>query len=222
MIKTTVLICGPCCRFLKHMNASFGALIHSILLYHSIKTAGYGVGISLRAYAKHRGVSDTVVRKAVKAGRISLEPDGRVDIAKADRQWTLNTDPSQQRKSALSTKAVRNAALETVNETLKESGGPASGTTYMQARTANEVLKAQSNRVKLKQIKQELVDRSKAIAHVFKLARSERDAWLNWPSRVSAQMAARLAVDPHTMNVVLEAAVREHLQELGKIQSRVD
>lgn len=180
------------------------------------------MGVSLRAYAKHRGVSDTAVRKAVKAGRISLESDGSVDIAKADRQWTLNTDQSQQRKPAAATKAVPKAALDAVDETLKESGGPASGTTYMQARTANEVLKAQTNRVKLQQLKQELVDRSKAIAHVFKLARSERDAWLNWPSRVSAQMAARLEVDPHTMHVVLEASVREHLQELGEIQSRVD
>ena len=36
---------------------------------------------------------------------------------------------------------------------------------------------------------------------IFKLARSERDAWLNWPARISAQMAAKLDVDPHTMHI---------------------
>jgi hypothetical protein len=35
-------------------------------------------------------------------------------------------------------------------------------------------------------------------------------------------MAARLAVDAHAMHVALEAAVREHLQELGDMRPRVD
>ncbi|MGD7355809.1 elements of external origin, partial [Ralstonia pseudosolanacearum] len=43
-----------------------------------------------------------------------------------------------------------------------------------------------------------------------------------WPARVSAQMAATLGVDPHTMHVALESTVREHLQELGELRPRVD
>jgi hypothetical protein len=31
-------------------------------------------------------------------------------------------------------------------------------------------------------------------------------------------MAAKLGVDPHTMHIALEAAVREHLQELGEMR----
>lgn len=98
----------------------------------------------------------------------------------------------------------------------------AGGTSLLQARTVNEVVKAQTNKVRLARLKGELVDRPQAIAHVFKLARSERDAWLNWPARISAQMAAKLGVDPHTMHIALEAAVREHLQELGEMRPRVD
>ncbi len=79
-----------------------------------------------------------------------------------------------------------------------------------------------NQQVRLARLKGELVDRSQAIAHVFKLARAERDAWLNWPARVSAQMAATLGVDPHTMHVALESGVREHLQELGELRPRVD
>jgi hypothetical protein len=74
----------------------------------------------------------------------------------------------------------------------------------------------------LARLKGELVDRAQAMAHVFKLARTERDAWLNWPARVSAQLAAKLEVDPHTMHISLEAAVREHLQELGEMRTRID
>ncbi len=43
--------------------------------------------ISIRAYAKHRGVSDTAVRKALKAGRIQLDTDGKINIAAADLAW---------------------------------------------------------------------------------------------------------------------------------------
>jgi hypothetical protein len=92
----------------------------------------------------------------------------------------------------------------------------------MQARTANEVLKAQTNRIKLQQLKNDLVDRAKAIAHVFRIARAERDAWLSWPARISAQMAAELEVDPHKMHVMLESYVRQHLSELSDIQPKVD
>ncbi len=99
---------------------------------------------------------------------------------------------------------------------------PTGGTSLLQARTVNEVVKAQTNKVRLARLKGELVDRSQAIAHVFTLARAERDAWLNWPARVSAQMAAALGIDPHPMHVALEAAVRNHLQELGELRPRVD
>ena len=53
------------------------------------------MGLSIRAYAQHRGVSHTAVAKAIKAGRISVEPDGKIDPAKADAQWARNTLPSQ-------------------------------------------------------------------------------------------------------------------------------
>jgi hypothetical protein len=96
------------------------------------------------------------------------------------------------------------------------------GTSLLQARTVNEVLKAKLKQVELAEKKEELVDRAKAVAHVFKLARTERDAWLNWPARISAQMAATLGVDPHAMHMTLESAVRDHLSELGELRPRVD
>jgi len=205
------------------------------------------MGISIRAYGRHRGVSEAAVRKAIRAGRITPEPDGTIDPAKADAEWTRNTDVAQQRgeqkrrvMEAQRTagesrrKAVPQAALNAVSETLSEHGTSAGGTTYMQARAANEVLKAQTARIRLQQLKKELVDRSKALAHVFRLARQERDAWMSWPARVSAQMAAELSakivekpdggfeVDAHTLHVTLESHVREHLAALADLKPRVD
>lgn len=174
------------------------------------------MGISIRAYARHRGVTDTAVHKAIRAGRITPEADGSIDPDRADLEWARNTDTP---RAGTRKPAVKVAVPEASGDA---PAPPAGGTSLLQARTVNEVVKAQTNKVRLARLKGELVDRPQAIAHVFKLARTERDAWLNWPARISAQMAATLACDAHAMHVALEAAVREHLQELGELRPRVD
>ena len=185
------------------------------------------MGLSIRAYARHRGVSDTAIRKAIKAGRITPEADGTIDPQRADAQWSQNTlDVAPGTKAGTAStsqadelpmpQAPRAARAPTAPS------GPNGGTTLLQARTANEIVKAQANKVRLARLKGELVDRQQAIAHVFALARAERDAWINWPPRIAPQLAARLAVDPHAMHVALDAVVREHLQELAEIQPRLD
>lgn len=92
------------------------------------------------------------------------------------------------------------------------------GTTFLQAKTANEVLKAQERRLRLQKMKNEVVDRSRATALVFRLAREERDTWVNWPARIAALMAAELGVEAHPMQKVLETHVRAHLAELAEIR----
>ena len=175
------------------------------------------MGISIRAYARHRGVTDTAVHKAIRAGRITPEADGSIDANRADLEWARNTDIP---RTGTRKQAVKVAVPEASGDA--PAALPAGGTSLLQARTVNEVVKAQTNKVRLARLKGELVDRPQAIAHVFKLARSERDAWLNWPARISAQMAAKLGLDPHAMHVALETAVREHLQELGDLRPKVD
>jgi len=142
---------------------------------------------SNRELARQLGVSETAVRRAEKAGRIRREADGAWDLATVKAAWASNTDQAQQRppRSSEATdrlrtmKPVPEAAVGAVRETLREHGEPVSagGMTFMQARTANEVLKAQERRVRLQRMKGELVDRAKAVAQVFKLARGELPAW---------------------------------------------
>ena len=182
------------------------------------------MGISIRAYARHRGVSDAAVRKAIAAGRITPEADGTIDAERVDREWARNSDAP---RNGTATRAVKVAVQESSGATgdgqaASLATSAAGGTSLLQARTVNEVVKAQTNKVRLAQLKGDLVDRSQAIAHVFRLARTERDAWLNWPARISAQMAAKLEIDAHELHVALESAVRDHLIELGELRARVD
>jgi hypothetical protein len=113
---------------------------------------------------------------------------------------------------------VAEAAVGSVRETLKEQGLPASGrVTFVQARTAHEIAKAHLARLRLQRMKGELVDRSRAIATVFALARRERDGWVQWPARAAALIAAELQIDPHRCEQVLESHVRRYLEELSEI-----
>ena len=181
------------------------------------------MGLSIRAYARHRGVSHVAVKKAIDTGRITPEADGTIEPNRADLEWAQNTvaarKPVAAKTASPAAEPIRpaSAPVEPVAPPLT-----AGGTSLLQARTVNEVVKAQTNKVRLAQLKGDLVDRSQAIAHVFRLARTERDAWLNWPARISAEMAAKLEVDAHELHVALESAVRDHLIELGDMRPRVD
>ena len=172
------------------------------------------MGMSIRAYARRRGISDAAVRKAIKTGRVTPLADGTINPERADLEWELATDKSQQRKPQPNV----NAALEGIRETLREGGQPAGGSNFLHARTANEILKAQTARLKLQRMRGEVIDKAEVTAMVFRLAREERDAWVNWPARISALMAAELGIEPHQMHMCLEKHVRQHLAELADIK----
>jgi len=183
---------------------------------------------SNRKLAEALGVSETAVRKALAAGRISREAGGGFDIARVKRQWAGNTDAAQQRpatKAGPSLRPVPAAALASVRETLRDQGAEplaAGGPSFLQARTANEVLKAQERKLRLQRLKGELIDRARATAQVFTLARQERDAWVQWPARVAADLAAELGLETHTVQTALEAAVKAQLAELAELKPRFD
>ena len=173
---------------------------------------------SNRALARALGVSETAVRKAEKAGRIRRAGDGSWEVDRVKAAWGANTDVAQQRAPSPGLRPVPEAAVGAVRETLRDHGEsvPAGGMTFLQARTANEVLKAQERKLRLGRLKGELVDRARTTALVFRLARAERDAWLQWPARIAATLAAELGVEAHAMQTVLERSLREQLDELAE------
>jgi len=114
---------------------------------------------------------------------------------------------------------VPEAAVGSVRETLKEQGLPAGGAvSFVQARTAHEIAKAHLARLRLQRLRGELVDRARATALAFRLAREERDSWIVWPARVAALMAAELGAEPHAVQTLLESHVRAHLAELAEVR----
>ena len=75
-----------------------------------------------------------------------------------------------------------------------------------------------------------MVDRARAEALVFRLARQERDVWVTWPARVAALMAAQIAaevekqterpvkIEAGILQRVLETHVREQLAALADLR----
>ena len=180
-------------------------------------------GLSERQYAASVGLSRGAIQKAKATGRLVLHADGSIDAVASDALRAEATDPSKNQKAPQpKLRPVSEAAVSAVGETLREQGLTApqvgGGTTFLQAKTANEVLKAQERRIKLLTLKSELIDKSRAISLVFRLARQERDVWVNWPARVAALMAAELGVEPAAMQKVLESHVRTQLDDLAEIK----
>lgn len=191
-------------------------------------------GMSERAYAAHVGLSRGAVQKAKETGRLVQHADGSIDATASDARRAATTDPSKSRALPKAgtprMKPVPDTALSAVGDTLREQGlsTPATGggTTFLQARTANEVLKAQERKLKLAMLKGALIDRERAVGLVFRLAREERDGWVTWPARAAALMASELAVmiaddgvlEPAMMQKVLESHVRAQLDSLAEVR----
>jgi len=194
-------------------------------------------GMSERQYAAYVGLSRGAIQKAKEAGRLVQHADGSIDGVASDARRAAMTDPAKQRGEARDApspapklKSVPDTALSAVGETLREEGLPSpvtgGGTTFLQAKTANEVLKAQERKLKLAKLKGELIDRDRAVGLVFRLAREERDAWVTWPARAAALMASELGVmiadhgslEPAMMQKVLEAHVRAQLDSLAEVR----
>jgi hypothetical protein len=149
-------------------------------------------GMSERQYAAHVGLSRGAIQKAKETGRLVQHADGSIDATASDARRAATTDPSKSRAlpkaSTPRMKPVPDTALSAVGDTLREQGlsTPATGggTTFLQARTANEVLKAQERKLKLAMLKGALIDRERAVGLVFRLAREERDGWVTWDQAV--------------------------------------
>jgi hypothetical protein len=175
-------------------------------------------GMSEREYSAHSGISRGAVQKARKAGRLVVYDDGSINAAASDARRAEMTDPDQQRRSKGGDTGF---------------SGPADSSSYLKARTALTVYQAQERQLAIQKKKGTLVDRARAETLVFRLARQERDAWVTWPSRVAALMAADLTAEmekqsgtperPTTIEVtilqrVLETHVRAQLDALADLR----
>lgn len=181
-----------------------------------IATAQPGRVASQREVARRLGISHTALQKAQRAGRIAPEADGAWDVEKVRARLADSSDPVRKTATLVQPAPPVAARPATPPPLAAPPAAPdplprAAQNTFHDARTANEVLKAQERRLRLDERKGKLVDKARALLLVHRLAKEERDAILAWPARVAAEMAAELGIDAHRLQTMMDTRLREHL-----------
>lgn len=190
------------------------------------------MGLSVRAYAQHRGVSHTAVAKAIKAGRISVEPDGTIDPAKADAQWARNTLPSQSLNIGAKKPAAKvetppvstrvSTPVSTAPVSTPVSTPPletrAAAPDYQTSRAIREAYAARLAKLEFEERTGKLLNADEVKVKYFNLARLLRDRIQQIPRKVAPQIVAAVVAQPDQRVVedLLMEAIREALEELSR------
>jgi hypothetical protein len=184
--------------------------------------------MSLRAYARYRGVSLRAVQKALKTGRISAREDGRLDADIADTNWARNTAPRPQfvakpaSKLAAQKPAPTKAAPEPshhhsdTHTLARQSSEPPrleSGLEYSKARAVRESYLARLAKIDFEERTEKLVSRDEMQVAAFSRYRTFRDGMLNIPDRLAAVLAAE--TDPRQVHELLSTEIRKALTEFS-------
>ena len=190
------------------------------------------MGMGIREYAAHRGVSHVSVIKAIKTGRIQKESDGSIDPFKADSAWEKNTSPAQQRKpdpvpvmpapapdnpvSVPSTKLPTPPVRQPTQRPAEPEAGPSTAgmPNYQMSRAVRETYNAKLTRLDYEERMGKLLNAEDVAKEAFALARRVRDRLLNIPSRMASVLASE--TDSKAIELLLSQELRIALEELSE------
>lgn len=189
------------------------------------------MSISIREFAKREGVSDTLVRKALKLGRLKALPDGKLSPDLVGTAWRegnakgansgANSANPSVRSSTSGVRTLDDAAeLEAEAELLAALGDP--NLDYAEALRRKENYLGLLRQLEYEQKSGALVEMETAENILFDQARANRDAWLNWPTRVGPLLAAELGLEADRVTGVLTEHVHRHISQLGEPEAEVE
>jgi len=162
--------------------------------------------LSQRAYAKHIGMSEAAVRKAIKTGRINLDQNNKINPEVADRQWSENTDPSKQRNISNNDNiltANNTSNQETVNSNL----------TYQKSRAVKETYEAKLRKLEYDIKSGKFIEAAKVKISAFNAARMVRDKLLNIPNQAAPMIINKS--DIFEIKQILKNHITKALEELS-------
>ncbi|WP_175950368.1 hypothetical protein [Burkholderia sp. BCC0405] len=180
--------------------------------------------VSIREFARLEGVSDTLVHRALKAGRLVRAPDGGIDRTLVGSAWHANPKRGDVAKASANTAAnsANTPAAPGTTATLA-GGNPPKGVAYGEALRLKENWIALLRRLEYEHKSGALIELSAAQRVVFDLCREQRDAWLAWPARIAPFLAAEFAVpDLERLVAFLNEHVYQQLAELGEPNPRFE
>ena len=151
-------------------------------------------GVSIRAYARLRGVALSAVQKAIKTKRITPNPDGSIDPERANHEWDRNTFAGKTLHQA----AWAQAAQPSASPPPRGPSGMASQpdvssdpvAAYLRARAVSETFKAKTAQLEYEERAGKLIQATKAGEYASQWSAIAGDALSTWPDRVAPMVAA--------------------------------
>lgn len=187
-------------------------------------------GISIREFARREGVSDTLVRRALTMGRLKAFDDKSMDPSLVGSSWRegnakgANTGANTIDKGSHSTANLKTSGLaDRVND--GESLADAAKRLAAQGDAPHdyaEALRLKENYLALlRQLEYEvksgsLVEMTTVKAVFFEEFRAQRDAWLNWPTRIGPLLAADLGLEADKVTEAITTHVHKQIADLGE------
>jgi hypothetical protein len=163
-------------------------------------------GLSVRAYARVRGVSHVAVLKAIKNRRISQNDDGTIDPDKANREWDQNTFAGK------TMSPPRPAADPPRGSPALPGGDPLA--LYQKAKAKKAVFEAQITELEFNQRSGKLIEATIAGEYASSLSNILRDQVSAWPDRLTPMLAA--ATDETVIHRILAREGDALLRKVSK------
>jgi hypothetical protein len=151
--------------------------------------------LSIKEYAEHRNVSVAAVRKAIKAGRITLNQNEKLNPKSADAEWFENTNPAKQRNSA-----DNNSSDDKIS--------------YHRSRAIREDYNAKLTQLQFERESGKLIPIEEVKVSAFNSGRRIRDRLLNMPDHIAPQLVGKTSI--FEIKNILKSELTKILEELSK------
>lgn len=170
--------------------------------------------VSIREYARSKGVSDTTIRKAIKSGKIKKgydEGSKKIIPQVADREWgDTIVQPLQTGSQTIPAKETKE------NEAAQVITGDGifldKDETYAEALRKDLIIKANLNALKLRMKEGEVVEKSKVYKELFSFGKQIRLRFQSIPDRIIDDVLA--APGRNEAHMILFNAISDVLEEL--------
>ena len=170
--------------------------------------------LSIRGYARHRGVAESAVRKAIAQGRITKGKNGKINPKVADKEWGQNSDPAQ-----IKAENTLDSPDYSQNSAPNSQGNLIGGPSYQQSRAIKEAYGAKLLRLQFEKESKKLISIDDVKVSAFNAARMTRDRILNIPDRVIPQLVGKTNI--FEMKEILKAELIKALEELSKVNDKL-
>lgn len=177
--------------------------------------------ITQAEYARQRGLNKSTISRQVRDAIIPTHGERRlIDPAEADEARRTKTDPTRGRHKPKAPPAEKKQAPQRDVRPVPSTPSPRAKTSdsasFADARAYGQELKNQQAEIELARLRGELIDRDAVRKAMAELAQAAVSAWIQWPARVYAEMAAELGVDGATLHQSLDRHVRQYAEEISR------